>query len=522
MFYFFSLLYLAFNLSIHYPSFIFITGKNNKFKVRRSPRLIVGRRVRLATANRSRNTCPDNVFGYDSDVSSIIMQYVGNPRTLLTLSTVNKLLRSLVTEEMVIKSALYTGGRPLASIQNIYRFMKNRSAFVASPLRLLRMVTGIRCEFCNNVTVDVRFAYPGEDLSNAKPRTVRPQWNVFACWSCCKTRRNPTISGTWDHDRLTKTFDRTILSMQGYFHENVFYTSNRALLYKIFCHPRIVAYPCGLRYCHMVNGVLENAFDPRHFELTMHDRMELMWACFRTDCTDEPVGPLFHRGLISDLVSYLKKKNNRGIEYFINNCIPRVPKLSDYDGFVTVYEQNITRALQLNEQRRNERMRILLHRRYRWIENVVHAIAVVVSCINLRVLRHQLKACQSLEEKYREVKIASKVMLCYHEAYSTSLKRPVTYRTGNRSLDTTINMALTELFRNPSRVIESRAISKQYARTLFIKIRSSNVWWCGISRMITDENGDVIASFSAHDPYSNRTRRRKITQWRDTSSFRNP
>ena len=135
--------------------------------------------MRLATATRSRNTCPDNVFGYDSDVSSIIMQYVGNPRTLLTLSTVNKLLRSLVTEEMVIKSALYTGGRPLASIQNIYRFMKNRSAFVASPLRLLRMVTGIRCEFCNNVTVDVRFAYPGEDLSNAKPRTVRPQWNVL-------------------------------------------------------------------------------------------------------------------------------------------------------------------------------------------------------------------------------------------------------------------------------------------------------------------------------------------------------
>lgn len=88
MFYFFSLLYLAFNLSIHYPYLSIITGKNNNFKVRRSPRLIVGRRMRLATATRSRNTCPDNVFGYDSDVSSIIMQYVGNPRTLLTLSTV--------------------------------------------------------------------------------------------------------------------------------------------------------------------------------------------------------------------------------------------------------------------------------------------------------------------------------------------------------------------------------------------------------------------------------------------------
>jgi len=493
--------------------------------LRRSVRLSAKRELLSKINNQYIEIPPEKVFGYNKDVSLIIMQFIGHSRTLLSLSTVNKLLRSLITEEMVIKAALYTGGRPLESITNTYRFMKSKSGFIASPLRLLRMINGRRCEFCNNVEVDIRYAYPGEDLSNAKPRRVRPQWNVFACYACCKTKRNPQISETWDHDCLTKTFDRLVLSMQRCYHENVYYTSNRALLYNIFCHPRITSYPIGIRQCRMVNGFLENVFDSRDDSITKHDRMELMWACVRYDDKGDRVGPIFNRTLVSELVSYLKTEHSQGIDYFINNMIPGVPNVSDYETFVSVYEQHIPHALQLNEQRRMKRTRELLHRRYVWIDNTVHAIAVIVSHINFLVLRRQFPPCQTATERLKDIKMVRKVMLCYHEAYPISLRRPVTYRTGDGTVNEIINDTLKQLYKNPLHVIASRSKAKQIARTLFIKIKSCINWQHGISTKITDSRGNIVSSFSINDPYpSHRIRRKRgVPQpWRDTSSNRNP
>jgi hypothetical protein len=60
-----------------------------------------------------------------------------------------------------------------------------------------------------------------------------------------------------------------------------------------------------------------------------------MFACCKTDAAGEPIGPLFNRNELSNLVSYLKQPNNQGISHYLENImIPNAPKTSNYEIFI--------------------------------------------------------------------------------------------------------------------------------------------------------------------------------------------
>ena len=486
------------------------------------------------------------VFGYDRNISLLIMNYIGDIKTLFAVSKVNKLLRETIDEEMVIKCAMYNGGRPFESIRNIYRFMKSKSGYIASPLRLLRLCNGKRCEFCNNTETNDICEFRGKDVSNIRPAVVRPHMNVFACIACLTAHRNSNISQNWGYDCLTRKFERKIWSdhKQSFF-ENGYYLAYREILYKIFSHPRVTSYPYGKRWVYMDNdGVIQNAFGVAHFEAT--DRYELQFACAHIDACGEAIGPLFNRAMLPSLVSYLQKSNNRGIDYFLEHMIPNAPKVTDYNNFVNTYEKHIELAIDFKKKKDEKILANRVYRRYVWVEHVVRAIGEIVSYIRPSVLSKEFEEYARINSKERGnvnrsslsykhkwgrdidkqqvFSMVIRTVLCYYEATEITLKRPVSYCTGSSEINHILNKTLQPLYKDPIRVIGSRSIAKRIAKTLFTEITNSADWLVGVSREVTDIRGNVRHTFKGRTSgrFRHMTFSRKIAKWTDTSDNRNP
>ena len=494
------------------------------------------------------------LFGHERNISSMIMNYIGDIRTLFAVSKVNKLLRNSITEEMVIKCAMYSGGRPLASIKNIYRFMTTKSAYIASPLRLLRLCNGRRCEFCNNTKTDEITEYKGKDVSNSKPAVVRPHLNVFACIACLTVHRN-------EHFCLTSKFERKIWSDHNQASlENGYFLANREILYEIFSHPRVTSYPYGKRWVFTDdNGLVQNAFCREDMTDTTLDRYELMFACCKTDLAGEAIGPLVNRIGLAPLVSYIKQPNNRGIDYYLENImIPSAPVASDYDNFIRTYEDNIVSAMLRKKERDDNKMTDLLYRLHLKVEHVVRAIGEVVSHMTYKVLRRPYKtyvrknsrmteSTQDTQQcnrtyyssesrppslryrfdpgmdKNQVFSMLIRTVLCYYEATEPKLKRPVSYCTGSTEINHILNSILTPLYNDPIQVIGSPKIARNLARTLFIKITSSVDWKIGVSREVTDICGNVRTTFCGRSPDQfAHTASVRVPWIGDTSSHRRP
>ena len=66
-------------------------------------------------------------FGIDEYLTRHIMEFVPNPRALYNLSMTNKLLRSLITTELVVKCAMYYGGHAFHTIFKMASLVKLES-----------------------------------------------------------------------------------------------------------------------------------------------------------------------------------------------------------------------------------------------------------------------------------------------------------------------------------------------------------------------------------------------------------
>ena len=78
-----------------------------------------------------------------------VMAFVG-PRELYRMAFTCKTLRDAVTTPLVVKSAMIQGGGGARDcMKAINDLMARQAIHIPSPLRLLRLVNGKRCEFCN-------------------------------------------------------------------------------------------------------------------------------------------------------------------------------------------------------------------------------------------------------------------------------------------------------------------------------------------------------------------------------------
>ena len=95
----------------------------------------------------------------EADVLSHIANYLSRQELYVFIFT-NKTLMSGLSVEVVIKSAMMTGGNAAKTIGEIQRLMSTGSIYPPSALRLLCLTNGKRCEICGvNVVKHVRKGY---------------------------------------------------------------------------------------------------------------------------------------------------------------------------------------------------------------------------------------------------------------------------------------------------------------------------------------------------------------------------
>ena len=134
------------------------------------------------SSKNSNKTTPDEV-NPASKISAVSLTKVGSylaPREMFNLFFLSKELMESLTTEMVVQSAMMSGGRSLTTIKKLMPLMDEGSIHVPSPQRLLRLINAKRCEFC---------------LTN-KVSDIRSTFAFAVCWLCQTRNLTETIVKT--------------------------------------------------------------------------------------------------------------------------------------------------------------------------------------------------------------------------------------------------------------------------------------------------------------------------------------
>jgi len=105
-------------------------------------------------------------------------------RDLSAMSRVSKSCRNSITTNMVVTAAYNKVGdrfNTRKSMDELYRLMSSNSIHIPSPLRILKITTGNKCEICNS------------------RHNTMASWSfgMFACWQCV-SERNDCLSKAWN------------------------------------------------------------------------------------------------------------------------------------------------------------------------------------------------------------------------------------------------------------------------------------------------------------------------------------
>ncbi len=237
-------------------------------------------------------------------------------RDLSAMALVSKSARSSITTEVVVRAAyLQTGNRfsSQKSMDELYILMHNKSIHIPSPLRLLRIATGNKCEFC---------------LQSGYKTMKSWSYGVFACWDCIKKKsRNSSLPKA-----LSKSWNT----------ETVRYAKSSSLYDTVFSHPR--------------NAVSEK-FGSKYF----------VWAEHRA-VAGESVGPIIAWDDINKMATYVMNHRSNGnmitrirmIDEYINDVLkaPAVEKYNEFNVAYQIVKQEFIDKAERAERDRMERTRL--------------------------------------------------------------------------------------------------------------------------------------------------------------------
>lgn len=279
----------------------------------------------------------DNLF-LPYDVLGMVMDYL-TPRDLFNLVFLSPGLMNLVTTEMVVRSALFNGGRAKQSFKELYKLIKQRSIHPPSPLRLLRLACLKKCEVCLNSVL--------YDCNNAV-QAVRKGWGTSCCWRCLTEKgvSKPFKKTSVEYHSCPRIYDAIldsdrVASKQYGFRDAV----QGAWAWE---RKRARKMGLGIRFVNVINledGIGE--FDSR--VLQIQDRLNFMWTSPLIDRAGEKVGPIVTYEDIPNIVNQLKTdgfvgKRGTGLAvktYLSNNMHAAPEDHVLYTSFIEAYEAAI-------------------------------------------------------------------------------------------------------------------------------------------------------------------------------------
>lgn len=459
-------------------------------------------------------------FGHNMELSKHVMSYL-LPQDLHSAATTSKDMLKWLTMDMVVRSLLYNGTRPYDSVKALYPHMVKRSIYPMSPIRVLMICIAKRCEHCPD-TKDPQ-------LTNC----VRQNFGVRACWDCLNDKHpdQPILDGNPPSQPIISKFWRLRESpgQDGYFH-NQYYLAHRTKLYRLFSHPRILAYPYGIRFHSLVNGAFIPIHDEPDGSYVSHDRWELMWNKTQFDAFGDRTGPIFTRSMINDVIEYMTDEgNDEEIDTFLDEILPMPDNISDYESFTTAYESHVDNADRQEQQRLVDNAEKKFQNHRSKIDLAVKGIGDIIWHFNERQIIKWNK--EHYQIKFRRVSYTSqsrsfvRALLLYEEIHYENAKWVLTYDTGNLKLDKKIHSILGPFLSKPVLLTEEEA--KRLANSLYMHCRSEvfiksntkiyaiNPW----NHRVTIRTDYQIDRNSRANRYRRRNYKR-YSYWKDTSMER--
>lgn len=264
----------------------------------------------IENENFSNNTAriiPPRTLMLPADALHLVMRYL-TLRDLFAMTLVSRTSRTLITTDDVVRAAyMRTGDRnnTRKSMIELSKLMSANSIHPPSPLRLLRIALGKRCEFCQ-----------------CRHNTLAAwSFGMFACWRCVSERGSDSLSKAWN-----TTWVR--------------YKRNESKYDSVINHPR-------------------NAIS------TLYGKKYYMWSDHRT-VAGERVGPIMAWEDIDGAVEYMEDSDESAGDYIqkIDEYIDeelRAPAVAEYEEFNRAYlnakaylEDTTERA----EREKSERKRV--------------------------------------------------------------------------------------------------------------------------------------------------------------------
>lgn len=137
-----------------------------------------------------------------------IFSYLDSVNLVYKLSLLSKSFRHAITPELVVQTAIFQGGKPKQVIERIMKSVKDKSIYIPSIFRLLRLVNATMCERGEECC--------GYDLVNRKPSmlekpTHRP-FTLSICLTCVQGVSAPRLYSSWSRkNNRIESYDCTKL-----------------------------------------------------------------------------------------------------------------------------------------------------------------------------------------------------------------------------------------------------------------------------------------------------------------------
>jgi len=361
---------------------------------------------------------------------------------------------------------------------------------------------------------------------------VRGNFAIKACWECITKPKKRTSNYSPNIQTcyaLTTRVDKIDYNTRTeHYGVNVWYERNRDLLYKIWNHPRVLAYPAGKRWlAERDDGTMLPVANEIQGNVQSLDRFEIMYTHTEQDKFGNHYGPRMTASKLPDLVRYIKtatgRSINRHIDYFIDNVLTNQSTPQSYQPFFRHYNKYI-KAAKVNEDRRKKLfVGTQCLRIYNKIDRAMKAIHKITLCMSRNNIRQWTTLTHLHPEHiyfFIEKKKMQRLLLLYTEITYLKAKWFLTYDTGCPQLDKTIHSILGDLLAKPTSMTRKKA--KQYAKTLYLScnhlVEMSHVPGLWANRSL----GIIATTFQTRyqRPYTSE-RESHFPAWQDTSGNRN-
>jgi hypothetical protein len=114
------------------------------------------------------------------EVLTHIMSYMDDSKDIYNFAKCSKHIRDAVTPEVVIRSAVFAGGKTRKAIQDVMTHVQNKAIHVPSTFRILRLVNGKQCERLESCFGYNLLTRKAEDVSRSG---IRP-FGLCICTGC--------------------------------------------------------------------------------------------------------------------------------------------------------------------------------------------------------------------------------------------------------------------------------------------------------------------------------------------------